>query len=358
MNGRKVLVATICLACISMPSWADVVYLKDGSVIKGKVIGGITGETCKIETADGSVFVFPMDKVERVKLEGEKKPEEEASPVDIVYLKDGSVIKGKIIEVSGDTCKIETPDGSLFVFTMDRIERIKFKKEAPPVEKARPVKAIPQRVEQKPALPEEKKPISVGFGLGSFRVEDVEGIKVKGRGMEYFGDIRYMVRENFAIQGELRKGKHSGTGKDEDGLEWDTTYEYLSYGVTGMLFFKPSPGNPLVLYGGGGVSRYNWNGDFSTEVYGYIFGRNYNYRIEVSSKENDWGYHFCGGAEYPISKNIFLWTEVRKIMGTIKKPKVTVKITRGDGVTKSISGNLENWDYGHMVFRGGLRISF
>jgi len=82
MNGRKVLVATICLACLSMLSWADVVYLKDGSVIKGKVIEAAPGVSYKIKTSDGSIFVFEIDRVERVKFEEVPEVEKRVAPVE------------------------------------------------------------------------------------------------------------------------------------------------------------------------------------------------------------------------------------------------------------------------------------
>ena len=131
------------------------------------------------------------------------------------------------------------------------------------------------------------------------------------------------------------------------------TVEYLPYGVTGLLLFKLSPENPLVLYGGGGISRYNW--DYSTEVSGRL--EEVDYWLEMSFKENDWGYHLCGGVEYPISENLFLWGEVRKIIGEIEEPEVTGKI-RVDSEEEQFSGKGEDWDYGHMLFRGGLGISF
>ncbi|MBU1967564.1 porin family protein [Patescibacteria group bacterium] len=292
MNGRKVLVATICLACLSMLSWADVVYLKDGGVIKGKVIESVPGVSYKIKTADGSIFVFEVDKVERVKFE-------------------------------------EVPE---------------VEKRVAPVEEVIPVR--PVKVKEKPALSAQKMPISAGGGLGSFKVEGaLEGADI-GRGMELFGDLRLMVRNNFAIQGELRSGKLSGDEPIE-GLPVKSTYKYLSYGATGLLLFNLSPENPLVLYAGGGLSRYNW--DYSGEAP----ETEYTYAFKLSSKESNWGYHLCGGGEYPIGENLFLWGEVRKIIGTIKDPKIKIKVNGNEGEFTN-----EDWDYGHMVFRGGLRISF
>lgn len=50
----------------------DVVYLKDGSIIRGMIMEQIPGESLKIETRDGSVFVFPMDEVSRIAKEKAK----------------------------------------------------------------------------------------------------------------------------------------------------------------------------------------------------------------------------------------------------------------------------------------------
>lgn len=46
-------------------SLQDVVYLKNGSIIRGDIVEMISGETVKIMTADGSVFVYPFADVEK-----------------------------------------------------------------------------------------------------------------------------------------------------------------------------------------------------------------------------------------------------------------------------------------------------
>ena len=44
---------------------------------------------------------------------------------DVVYLKNGSVIKGAIVEIIPDkSIKIETPDGSIIVYKMDEVDKI------------------------------------------------------------------------------------------------------------------------------------------------------------------------------------------------------------------------------------------
>ncbi|HEY8938386.1 MAG TPA: hypothetical protein VIM65_24365 [Cyclobacteriaceae bacterium] len=47
----------------------DVVYLKNGSVIKGTIVEIVPGSTIKIKTSDGSIFIYPMEEVIRTENE-------------------------------------------------------------------------------------------------------------------------------------------------------------------------------------------------------------------------------------------------------------------------------------------------
>lgn len=47
-------------------TYKDVVYLKNGSIIKGIIIEEVPGKTLKIQTTDGSVFVYNFDDVEKM----------------------------------------------------------------------------------------------------------------------------------------------------------------------------------------------------------------------------------------------------------------------------------------------------
>ena len=44
----------------------DVVYLKNGRILKGVIIEQVPGVSLKIQTADGSVFVYPIEEVEKM----------------------------------------------------------------------------------------------------------------------------------------------------------------------------------------------------------------------------------------------------------------------------------------------------
>ena len=43
----------------------DVIYLKDGSVLRGTILEMVPGKALKIQTRDGNVLTYDMDKVER-----------------------------------------------------------------------------------------------------------------------------------------------------------------------------------------------------------------------------------------------------------------------------------------------------
>ena len=58
----------------------DVVYLKNGSVIRGEVVNLIPNETVKIKTADGSVFAYSMDEVKEITKEPAITPPKQKKP--------------------------------------------------------------------------------------------------------------------------------------------------------------------------------------------------------------------------------------------------------------------------------------
>ena len=54
------------------PVYQDVVYLKNGSIIRGMIIEQIPNKSIKIQTKDGNVFVFEMDEIEKITKEVSK----------------------------------------------------------------------------------------------------------------------------------------------------------------------------------------------------------------------------------------------------------------------------------------------
>ncbi|MBK9628897.1 MAG: hypothetical protein IPO56_14710 [Flavobacteriales bacterium] len=57
----------------SKAEWQDVVYLKNGSVIRGMIVEQVPNVSMKIMTADGSIFVYEMEQVSKITKEQKLK---------------------------------------------------------------------------------------------------------------------------------------------------------------------------------------------------------------------------------------------------------------------------------------------
>ena len=83
------LAALSCYVGMLAQDMKDVVYLKNGSIIKGWVIEQIPTESLKIQTSDGSLFVYKMEEVQKIIKEKEVDVEEEAPKISRNGLKRG-----------------------------------------------------------------------------------------------------------------------------------------------------------------------------------------------------------------------------------------------------------------------------
>jgi hypothetical protein len=61
-----VFVVLLVAQSVRAQTYQEMVYLKNGSIIKCVVLEEIPGKTIKLQTADGSIFVYKMDEVERI----------------------------------------------------------------------------------------------------------------------------------------------------------------------------------------------------------------------------------------------------------------------------------------------------
>ena len=66
MRRLLTLSAGLLLSAASVFAATETIYLKNGSVIKGEVIEQVPGKSLKIKTRDGSIFVYQMDEVEKI----------------------------------------------------------------------------------------------------------------------------------------------------------------------------------------------------------------------------------------------------------------------------------------------------
>lgn len=74
---RKVILLLVLLASVAMANaqTKDVLYLKNGSVIKGEIIEQVMNENVKIKTADGSIFVYAVGEITKIEKENTSHPD-------------------------------------------------------------------------------------------------------------------------------------------------------------------------------------------------------------------------------------------------------------------------------------------
>ena len=84
---RFIMAACLTALVVAAPLLAqqteDVVYLKNGDIVWGTIVEQIPGESLKIQTADGSVFVYAMNKISKIVRESAMGTEEAATGIEI-----------------------------------------------------------------------------------------------------------------------------------------------------------------------------------------------------------------------------------------------------------------------------------
>ena len=68
------LLTVFSCGCIFAQTMKDVVYLKNGGIVKGTIIEQTPGQSLKIQTNDGSVFVYNMSDIEKIAKEQVSTP--------------------------------------------------------------------------------------------------------------------------------------------------------------------------------------------------------------------------------------------------------------------------------------------
>lgn len=84
-NIRLILLAVVIILGVTMmvaqTVYRDVVYLKNGSIIKGTIVETVPDKSIKIETADGNMLVYNFSDIEKLTKEAVVAPSKESKPV-------------------------------------------------------------------------------------------------------------------------------------------------------------------------------------------------------------------------------------------------------------------------------------
>ena len=75
---RRIIISLLLLVIASVAytqiNYQDVVYLKNGSIIRGFIIEQVPKKSIKIETYSGNIFVYQMEEIEKLTKEKEAVP--------------------------------------------------------------------------------------------------------------------------------------------------------------------------------------------------------------------------------------------------------------------------------------------
>jgi hypothetical protein len=159
----------------------DTIYLHDGSSIIGKIIESIPKVSFTLKRPDGSIRVFKMEEVWKVKFEEEEISENR------LYLKDGGVIIGRIIgAIPNETYRIRLIDKSVLIFKMDEVSRVEFKVAiSPPIAPSTP-KIEPQPQLVAPPVAPKKGGLKIGLCLnypgGGLKISPSPNFLLEARG--------------------------------------------------------------------------------------------------------------------------------------------------------------------------------
>ena len=149
---------------------------------------------------------------------------------DVVYLKNGGVVRGTIVEqIPDESLKIQTRDGNVLVFTMDEIAKLS--KEAPKVPKEPVMGIFGVDVPSVPssASADSKSSTGIGLNLGGI-VQSDENVFFGTRTDLYPEMTIYYEKPNLRIGGTVgliwryRFGYKTDTYWNDDVIGWDVEY--------------------------------------------------------------------------------------------------------------------------------------
>jgi len=211
--------------------------------------------------------------------------------VDVLYLKNGSIIRGSIIEqVIGESIKIRTADGSIFVYRLDEIQKMT-KEESPNVQ----------------GTPSTNQPLKsrLGLQLGLFSIALDNFDKIYGSSSPFtFGiEGQWLFSDQFGTSSRFRYFSKKGepvTYTSGGMTITNQTSEWTEYWLVigAKAHFRTS--GPITQFIGAGAAYLNVKENVSgTFTYGGS-----RQALSTSFSENIWGLALFGGGSISVSPSV------------------------------------------------------
>lgn len=117
MKKLFILLVLAVAGCITSAFGQDILYLKNGSIIKGELVKALPNEKVQFQLSDGTILSY--NTADAIKITKENV-NQTTGRRDVVSLTNGSVIRGYLTEyIFGQKASLKTSDGSLFVYNAD-----------------------------------------------------------------------------------------------------------------------------------------------------------------------------------------------------------------------------------------------
>jgi len=169
----------------------------------------------------------------------------QSQDVDLLYLKNGSIIRGQVIELNSSSVKIRTTDGSLFVYSMSEVEKmVKESTSASstlssPTDATEPT-AAPAAIGAAPVAPKSGVSFGLHGGLGAnLEIWDqLQGNPDSKIGFGLTGDLAMGIaidNDMYVGVGPLFAGSFWSESKKVDGVSTSMSMNVVDVG--GNLFF-------------------------------------------------------------------------------------------------------------------------
>jgi len=140
MNMKKyiILVSLICTFSVQTPAiqLIDLVYLKDGTNLKGMIVEQVPDKTIVIETDDSGIRTLGIDSI--LRMEKQRTAADELySYEDTIFLKNGVIFHGTILEqIPDNSIRLETNNYHIIPLNMEKIWKIVKTKRLPGAEES------------------------------------------------------------------------------------------------------------------------------------------------------------------------------------------------------------------------------
>jgi translation initiation factor IF-1 len=138
MNIKKYVILVFLISTFAIQTPAirliDIIYLKDGTNLKGMIVEQVPGKAIAVETDDGSIRTLEMDSILRMEKQ-RTSADELYFYEDTVFLKDGVIFRGIIIEqIPNISIRLETNNNHIIPLSMEKIWKIAKTKRLPGAE--------------------------------------------------------------------------------------------------------------------------------------------------------------------------------------------------------------------------------